>query len=145
MIFLDANYFLRHLVQPDSSANQARHEIATALFEAIERGDEEATTSEAVLAEVAFVLFSKGHYNLAADVIAAYLAPIIRLPGLKLPRGRKRLYLRAMDIWAAHPKLGFVDALSAATVENSELRLATFDSDFDAMPNVRRWRIPGSD
>jgi predicted nucleic acid-binding protein len=139
VIFLDANYFLRYLVQPDSLDNRTKHEIAAALFEAIERGDEEATTSGAVLAEVAFVLASKRQYDLPASDIAAYLASILRLQGLKLPRGRKLLYLRATDIWASRPKLGFVDALTAATVENSNLRLATFDSDFDGMPNIRRW------
>ena len=139
MIFLDANVFLRYLIQPDSPRNQTRHEIATALFEAIERGDEEATTSEAVLAEVAFVLASKRQYNLPARDIVAYLTPILRLRGLRLPRGRKQLYLRATDIWASHPKLGFVDALTAATVESSDLRLASFDNDFNAIPNIQRW------
>ncbi len=47
---------------------------------------------------------------------------------LKLPRGRKQFYLRAVEIWTEHPKLGFVDALTAAMVEDSDLRLAPFDS-----------------
>jgi predicted nucleic acid-binding protein len=142
VIFLDANYFLRYLVEPDSPANQTRHEIAAALFEAIEFGDEEATTSEAALAEVAFILASKRQYNLPPAEIAAYLSPIIRLPGLKLSRGRKGLYLRALEIWSERTRLGFVDALTAATVEHSELRLATFDTDFDVLPNIRRWQPP---
>ena len=139
MIFLDANIFLRYLVEPDGPDNQARHDNAAALFEAIELGDEAATTSEAVLAEVAYILASKRQYNLPTVEIAAYLAPIIRLPGLRLPRGRKRLYLRALEIWSEFSRLGFVDALTAATVERSELRLATFDTDFDSLPNIRRW------
>lgn len=140
MIFLDANYVLRYLVQPDSPENAARQDLAASLFEAIERGEEVATTSEAVLAEVAFVLASKRQYRLPAAEIASYLAPIIRLSGLKLPRGRKRLYLRALDIWAEHPVLGFVDALTAAMVEGSQWRLASFDADFDSLPNIRRWQ-----
>jgi len=139
MIFLDANIFLRYLIEPDGPDNLARHDIAAALFEAIELGDESATTSEAVLAEVAYILTSKRQYNLPTVEIAAYLAPIIRLPGLRLPRGRKRLYLRALEIWSEFSRLGFVDALTAATVERSELRLATFDTDFDSLPNIRRW------
>jgi len=140
MIFLDANYFLRFLVQTDTLDNQIKHEMAASLFDALEVGETEATTSEAALAEVAFVLASKRQYNLPAGDVAAYLAPIIRLPGLRLPRGRKRLYLRALEIWTEHPGLGFVDALTAATVEHSEMLLATFDSDFDAFPDVRRWQ-----
>ena len=87
MIFLDANIFLRYLIEPDGPDNLARHDISAALFEAIELGDESATTSEAVLAEVAYILTSKRQYNLPTVEIAAYLAPIIRLPGLSLPRG----------------------------------------------------------
>jgi predicted nucleic acid-binding protein len=71
MIFLDANYILRFLVQPDSPANQLRHDLAAELFDAITRGDEVATTSEAVLAEVAFVLASKRQYGLSAATVAA--------------------------------------------------------------------------
>lgn len=105
MIFLNAYYFLRFLIQSESPSNHARHEVASALFAAIERGEERVTTSEVVLAEVAFVLASKRQYHLSAETVAAYLAPIIRLPGLELPRGRKRLYLRALDIWTEIPSL----------------------------------------
>jgi predicted nucleic acid-binding protein len=130
-------------VEPDGPDNQARHDIAGALFEAVELGEEEATTSEAALAEVAFILASKRQYNLPPAEIAAYLSPIIRLQGLRLPRGRKGLYLRALEIWSDLPRLGFVDALTVATVEHSELRLTTFDADFDSLPNIRRWRLAG--
>jgi predicted nucleic acid-binding protein len=143
VIFLDANFFLRYLVEPDGPVNQTRHDVAGALFEAVERGEEEATTSEAALAEVTVILASKRQYNLPAVDIAAYFSPIIRLPGLRLPRGRKRIYLRALEIWSERTSLGFVDALTAATVEHSELRLATFDSDFDGLPNIRRWQPTG--
>jgi predicted nucleic acid-binding protein len=144
MTFLDANYFLRYLVAPTSPATQAMHDEATALFEAIERGDEEATTSEAILAEVAFVLASPRQYNLPAAAVAAYLASIIRLPNLRLPRGQKRRYLRALDIWAANPRLGFVDALTVALVEHTTIELATFDADFDRIPGITRRQPPPS-
>ena len=143
MIFLDANFFLRYLVEPDGPDNQTRHDIAATLFEAIELGEEQATTSEAALAEVAFILASKRQYNLPTADIVAYLSPVIRLPNLRLPRGRKRHYLRALEIWSEFSRLGFVDSLTAATVEHSELRLATFDTDFDSLPSIRRWQPAG--
>ena len=142
MTFLDANYFLRYLVAPTSPATRAMHDEATALFAAVERGEEDATTSEAVLAEVAFVLTSPRQYHLPAADVAAYLAPIIRLPHLKLPRGQKRRYLRALEVWAAYPRLGFVDALTVALVEHTPVALATFDSDFDRLPGIIRRRPP---
>lgn len=115
-------------------------EQAKALFRAINAGHQEATTSEAVIAEVAFVLASKRQYGLSAGEVAARLRPLLALPHLHLPRGRLRLYGRALELWESHPKLGFVDALTAATVENSDILLATFDSDFDELPALNRWQ-----
>jgi predicted nucleic acid-binding protein len=57
---------------------------------------------------------------------------------LLLPRGRKRLYLRALDLWGERPVLGFVDALTVATVEQSGMPLATFDAHFDGFPGINR-------
>jgi predicted nucleic acid-binding protein len=62
---------------------------------------------------------------------------------LKLPRGQKRLYLRALELWRDRPTLGFVDALTAAMIEHTEVRLATFDSDFNALANITVWRAQG--
>ena len=142
MIFLDTNVFLRYLVEPDSAANHARQEIAATLFDAADRGEVKVTTSEAVLAEVAFILSSKRQYGLGADEVATILAPIIRSPGLSLPRGQKRRYLRALEIWSENPRLGFVDALTASSVENTDTRLATFDRDFNRFTGILRWEPP---
>lgn len=139
MIFLDANIFLRVLVQPTTSKSALMAQQARDLFRAIDRGDHEATTSEAVIAEVAFVLASKRQYDPAPEEIAARLRPLLSLPHLHLPRGRARFYDRAFELWAEQPKLGFVDALTAATLEQTDDILATFDSDFDKLPGITRW------
>lgn len=144
MIFVDANYFLRYVVEP-TSATVAMHNIAAVLFEAVERGDEEASTSEAVVAEVAYVLNSKRQYGVGPSDIAAFLSPILQLPNLILPPGRKELYLRALEIWGERPRLGFVDALTVAELERTGIPLATFDTDFDAFPEITRRRLPPED
>jgi len=138
--FREANIFFPSLVATTSPETEAMQDEATALFEAIERGKEGVTTSEAVLAEVAFVLAPR-QYCLSADA-AAYLALLIQLPGLTLSRGQKHRYLRAIDIWVITPTLGFVDALTVALVEDSPIELATFDADFDTVPGIARWRPP---
>jgi predicted nucleic acid-binding protein len=143
MTFVDANYFLRYVVEP-TPGTMAMHAIAAALFEAVERGEEDASTSEAVVAEVAYVLNSKRHYGLPPADIAAVLSPILELPNLTLPPGRKELYLRALDLWMERPKLGFVDALTVAELEQTGIPLATFDRDFDALPGITR-RSPPQD
>ncbi len=142
MTFVDANYFLRYLVRPTTLETAAMHARATVLFEAVERGEEDITTSEAVLADVAYLLASKHHYNVPSADVAAYLTPILRLRHFRLPRGQKRLYLRALELWAASPALGFVDALTAATLERTGMVLATFDTDFDRLPGITRWQPP---
>ncbi|MDQ3045830.1 MAG: type II toxin-antitoxin system VapC family toxin [Chloroflexota bacterium] len=140
MIFLDTNFFLRYLVQPTTPASCALQTVAVALFDAVERGDEVVTTCEVVLHEVCYVLASKAHYAQTAEEIASYLAPILRMKGFKLPRGEKRVYTRALEIYAAHPKLGFADALIAARAEALGVPLATFDEALARLPFLTRWR-----
>lgn len=140
MIFLDANVFLRWLAGPATVDNAVRNAMATALFDQIERREAEATTSEAILAEVAFILTSKRHYGVAVVDAAGYLADAVQYPGLRFAPGRKEQYLRALELWAERPALGFVDALTAAMVEHSDHMLATFDSDFEGLAGIEYWR-----
>jgi predicted nucleic acid-binding protein len=140
VIFLDANVILRYLVAPATPEIRAMAEDARALFAAVERGEETVTTAEVVLHEVAFVLHSKAHYALPVPTITGQLRTILRLPGVRLPRGQKRVYLRALDLWETHPKLGFADAIVAASVELRGIPLASFDRHFDAIPGLVRWQ-----
>jgi predicted nucleic acid-binding protein len=142
VIFLDTNFFLRHFVQPTTPEGKAMQEIASALFAAIERGEEDATTTEVVLHEVCYVLASKKHYGLPPADIAAYLGPVLRMAHLRLPRGEKRFYLRALDIYAAHPTLEFADAIIAARCERLKIPLATFDERLAKFPTITRWQHP---
>jgi len=41
-----------------------------------------------------------------------------------------------------HPRLGFVDALTAVTVAGTDIALDTFASDFDGIPDITRWQPP---
>jgi predicted nucleic acid-binding protein len=138
MIFLDANFFLRALTQSPHPATQRMNRIAGDLMRQAERGEVELTTSDAVIAEVAFVLTSKAHYQQSVLDTADRLAVLLRLRGLKLRE--KRTILQALDIWKTAPKLGFVDALTAAYAQQAGMELATFDTDFDRFPAILRWR-----
>jgi predicted nucleic acid-binding protein len=140
MIFVDANYFLRYLAQPatERAQAQAEHEIATTLFTLAQREDIEITSSDAVIAEVAFVLGAKRHYGLPPEIVSGLLKPILELAAFKLPS--KRQCLRALDLWVTIPRLGFVDALGAAYAELHQLTLATFDSDIVRLQGFARWQ-----
>jgi predicted nucleic acid-binding protein len=144
VIFLDTNIFLRAIVQPTTPETARMAQEARALFLAVKRGEEEVTTSEVVLHEVVFVLSSKAHYGRTPADIAADLRPILRLRNLKLPRGMKRLYLRALDLYTSYSRLGYADAIVAAHVEQRSIPLATFDRDFDRLGFVDRWQPPAA-
>jgi predicted nucleic acid-binding protein len=139
MIFLDANYLLRYLVAPTTPSTAAMAESARRLFDAVESQQVEVTTSEVVLHEVAYVLASKAHYNQPVAEIVNSLTLILRMPSFRLPRGDKRRYLRALEIYASYPILGFADAVVAATVEQLGVPLASFDRGFEALSNIQIW------
>lgn len=137
MIFVDANIILRALTQSPLPDVQRMSRIAGDLFRRVEQGEVEITTSDAVIAEVAFVLTSKANYHLTASDAVDRLATIVQMRGVKLRE--KRTVLRALDLWARHPRLGFVDALAASYAEQFGFELATFDTDFDDLPGITRW------
>ena len=142
MTFVDSNYFLRYLTQPITAEDHVMTEIARALFDAVERGEEDVTTTEVVLHEVAFVLASKHHYATPPADIVADLKRILQMTGFRLAAGDKQRYLRALDLYAAHPTWGLADAIVAATVEMLGIPLATFDRHFDRLPGIARWHPP---
>jgi predicted nucleic acid-binding protein len=140
VIFLDANILLRALVDPTDADSRQLCEVAIGLIRQANRGDVEVTTSDAVLAEVAFILTARAHYQLPASTAAGLISPILQLRGFRHPE--KRAILRALEIWASVPRLGFVDALTLAYAQAPGMRLATFDIDFDGLPGIDRWQ-PG--
>ena len=143
MIFLDANVLLRAFVQPDDPLTQRFSQVATELFRRASRGEVEITTSDAVLAEVAFILTAKAHANLPVPVAAGFLASFVQLRGFR--HGEKHSLLSALDFWTNRPRLGFVDALTAARVQAPGMRLASCDTDFDGLPGIDRWQLGEAD
>lgn len=138
MILVDANYILRALTRPATSGDEAKARIAQTFFREAARGERDFIVSEAILAEVFFVMNSSRHYALSAPEVVDRLKPILELPSCKMPG--KRLYLRALDIAGSFPTLGFVDALTVATSEQPGIELATFDSDFDRFATIMRFK-----
>lgn len=95
MIFLDANIFCALTQSPDSRS-QCMNDIAADLLRAADRGDIEVTTSDAVIAEVAFILTSRAHYQLAVSDAAGRIATLVRLRRVKLRD--KQIVSRALDL-----------------------------------------------
>ena len=71
------------------------------------------------------------------DEASARLRPLLTLSNLTLPS--KRVYLRALDIFAAQLTLDFEDALVIAHMERRKLtELYSYESDFDGTPGIAR-------
>jgi len=133
MQFVDTNIFLRHLTGDDPDKAQACFE----LFRKVQTGQVTLTTSEIVIAEVVYVLSStQGGYGLSPAEIRQRLYPLLSLRGLKLPH--RRMYLRALDLYASHP-IDFEDAVIAAHMERQKLsELYSYDRHFDRLPQLAR-------
>ncbi len=133
MKFVDTNIFIRFFAADDEKKSEA----CFRLFQRVQKGEESIATTEAIVAEVVYVLSSPSLYSLSHEEIAARLAPVLSLRGLLLRH--KRTYLRALDLYAAHRFLDFEDALAVAHMERQHIsEIVTYDRDFDRVPGVKR-------
>lgn len=132
MHFVDTNIFLRYLTNDD--VTKARK--CFTLFQKAKAGEIALTTSEAVIAEVVYLLSSKRVYNLAREKVVALLRPLLHLSGLKLPY--RAMHLRALELYAAFT-LDYEDALTIAHMERQKItNIYSYDRDFDQIPAIKR-------
>lgn len=138
MRFLDTNVILRYLIHDDA----AKADACRQLFQRVNRGQDEVTTCEAVIAEAAYVLSSRGTYNhLPRERVRDLLRPILAMPGLKLPK--KQVYLLALDLFVSYPRLDYEDALIIAHMQDAGIEeVISYDEDFDRVPEVLRQEPP---
>ncbi len=134
MRFLDTNVILRYLTRDDEVKAEACYE----LFQRVSRGEEELFTCEAIVTEVVYVLSSaRAGYQLGHEEIRARLLPILTLRGLRIPQ--KRIYIRALDLYASSNFLDFEDALAVVHMEQQGIEeILTYDRDFDRVDNIVR-------
>jgi predicted nucleic acid-binding protein len=144
MIFLDANVFLRYLVRSPDPKNAEMTRLVGALFIAVERDEAAVTTSEVVLHEVCYVLCSKKQYGIPVVEVSEAVAAILQMPGFKLSKTEKQIYLDALELFAANPKLEFSDSVIAIRAHRLDIPLATFDKALLKLPIVTPWQPAGN-
>jgi uncharacterized protein len=133
MRFLDTNIIIRFLTSDDPVKASA----CQALFRRLASGAESVMTSEVIIAEVVCVLSSRSQYGLTNADIRGRLLPLLAARGLRMPQ--KRLCLRALDLYAAHPFPDYEDALSIAYMEHEGVaELYSYDRGFDRVVGVQR-------
>lgn len=107
------------------------------LMRRLQAGEEDVETSEAIVAEVVYVLSSRKRYDLTHDAIVARLLPVLALQGLHVPG--KGTLLRGLEVFAQRPALDFEDALSVARMERLGIaQIYSYDHDFDGVARVER-------
>ncbi len=131
--FLDTNVIIRFLTRDNpQQAQQARQ-----LLERVADGRLTVTTSEGVVVEIVQVLSSKALYHLPRTDIRTHVGNILAMKVPRLPP--MSVYFRALDLYAAHLFLDFVDALNVAHMERGKITtIFSFDRDFDRLPGVTR-------
>jgi predicted nucleic acid-binding protein len=137
--FVDTNIFIRYLTQDDLDKSNACRDF----FERVENEAETATTCEAVISEVVYVLSSRVTYRLSRPDIRSRLEPILRIPNFRLPI--RSVYLRALDLFVDYPSLDFEDALCVAHMERIGIQeIASYDRGFDRVPDLARFEPPSA-
>lgn len=126
MILIDTNYLVDFILPPFDVTAESRNQKATVLMLGIEDGRYRAIIPEVVLHECFYVLVAKLQ-SIDVPTFFDLFQSILQYRGWQLTTEDLDVYLRALAILLAHPKLEFSDAVIAARAEAYGAELATFD------------------
>ncbi len=133
MNYVHANIFVRYLTRDDP----VRAEPCLRLFERLERGEEEAFSTEATIAEVIYVLSSNHWFGHTREHAVALVMAPLRLTNLKMTD--KRACVRALELYADYRALDLADAIAIAHFETDHLDgIYSYDRGLDQVPGVVR-------
>ncbi len=131
MIFIDANVFV-HFFTSDHPDKSARSQ---SFFYSLVDPGIEATTSEAILAEVVWVLRSK-EYRVPSDEIAEGVIALLELPGIRMTN--VDLFVAAFRRFGSS-RLDIADCFAIEhMLRTGTEAIMTFDADFDRIEGIRR-------
>ena len=140
MEYLDTNILVRYLTK-DDPGKAAR---AYALLQEVEQGERIVAMTEAVFAEVVFVLSSKRLYHIPRAEIVQRFLPVVMLKGLRMgcKPSEKQIYTDALYLYETTP-LDIADVLTVARMRYEGVQtVISFDTDFDRFPDITR-KEPG--
>jgi predicted nucleic acid-binding protein len=143
MKLLDDNVFLRLAVEPRTEQDVVFNRLARRLLDAAQRGEDKFMTSEAVIAEVLFVLTSKTVYGFSRNNAYSSMIGILQMPACHLEN--RNAVLAALDLWVITPQLSFVDALCMTKAKQYGYELVTFDTALAKAAGTQRWDLRSTD
>jgi uncharacterized protein len=129
-VFIDANIFLRHLLQ-DEPAQSPR---ATRFVSRLELRQIHGETSVAVIAEVIFVL--ERTYKLPKTEVRLAVLELLELPGLTVLESTT--VRDALNLYAER-NISYTDAFNVVLMRRRGLtEVVSFDHDFDRIEGITR-------
>lgn len=130
---IDTNILVRLLTaEPPAQAEQVRK-----LFELVDQGEIEPQIPALIVAEAVYVLQS--FYKFARQDIAQSMKAILDAPTLAVES--QDVVLRALDLYSER-NIAFADAYIASLAESSGAEIISFDTDYDKIKTVRRFKMP---
>lgn len=127
MKFVDANIFLR-LITGDDPAKALR---CKSFFQRLQDGEEKAATSEAIIAEIVYVLSGRTRYAMPRVAIAETLISLLSFEALAV--SGKEAITQALELYSL-TSLDFADALAAAHVLHDGLDgVLSYDKGYDRL------------
>jgi predicted nucleic acid-binding protein len=125
---VDANVFIYYLTGVD----EEKAERSLKLLRSLQRGEVEATTTDLVIAEVVWFL---QRHKFTNDEIREKVLPLLQSPGIRL--SNKQMWNRVFDIFCSD-RVEFTDAHAAAVMEQTGMKIYSFDTGFDRIKTVER-------
>jgi predicted nucleic acid-binding protein len=136
VVVVDANALLRHLARQVTEEDRRMAAIVEEMLEAA--GCEiELWLSEAVLAEVLYILTSARHYAVTRHEAAAGIMNVLQIGNCRM--ADKASCGAALQLWVEYSGLSFVDCLVAAQSMRREGQAATFDRRLQRTPGLSVW------
>ena len=130
--FVDTTIFLRYL-----TADPERYNACLALFQQAERNQVHLVTSEAIIAEIVYVLSSSKHYQLSRQQIRVALSRLLLRLGVKMTN--RNTLLCTLALYTQYASLDFEDCLAVAHMEQLGIRqIYSYDQGFDRNDHVAR-------
>lgn len=139
MILIDTNYLVDFILPPFDAEGESHSQKAKMLLSGIEAGHYRAIIPEVVFHECFYVLVTRLKV-IDVPTFFELFQSILQYRGWHLPEEDLAIYLRALSIVLAEPKLELSDALIAARAEAYGAELATFDSQLAKVYSGNIWK-----
>lgn len=127
LIVIDTNVLITFFAPAQTELEDGKFERVLQLFQQIETNKVRAIIPEVVLHETFYTLLGRRFPNTHLKNLCQGVSRLLVWPGWYFQPGDLEIYLRALEILEADPKLEFSDSVIAARAEAHDAELATFD------------------